>query len=68
MNGSVSELNNLIDLSMRQDFAALLGFTQAELENNYAPFIEKFALLRGTDRNGASRFCMMSTTVSPLTA
>ncbi|MDR1297580.1 MAG: ATP-binding protein, partial [Deltaproteobacteria bacterium] len=41
--GVFSELNNLKDISMAPKYAALCGFTQAELEKNYAPFIEKFA-------------------------
>jgi hypothetical protein len=50
--GVFSELNNLVDLSMENEFASLLGFTQAELEKYYAPYIEEFALHRGTDRTG----------------
>jgi hypothetical protein len=47
-----SELNYLIDLSLSPDYATLCGFTQAELEKYYAPFIEKFSQIKGTDGEG----------------
>ncbi|MDR1110147.1 MAG: ATP-binding protein [Deltaproteobacteria bacterium] len=41
--GVFSTLNNLKDISLLPEFAALLGFTQEELENNFMPFIRKTA-------------------------
>jgi predicted DNA-binding ribbon-helix-helix protein len=38
-----SELNNLEDLTMSQRYATLLGYTQAELETNFAPHLARFA-------------------------
>jgi hypothetical protein len=50
--GVFSELNNLIDISLSPEYATLCGFTQAELEKCYTPFIEKFSQIKGTDREG----------------
>ncbi len=38
-----SELNNLNDLSMHPRYATLLGYTQAEVERDFAPHLERFA-------------------------
>jgi hypothetical protein len=38
-----SELNNLEDLTFKQDVATLCGITQRELEDNFAPEISKIA-------------------------
>jgi hypothetical protein len=38
--GIFSGLNNLQDISMAQDYAAMLGYTQAELTTNYTERIE----------------------------
>jgi len=38
-----SELNNLIDLSMRDDYADLLGYTQEELEDCFQGYIDQFS-------------------------
>lgn len=38
-----SELNNLDDISMEDDYAALLGYTSEELESYFAPYLDAFA-------------------------
>ena len=38
-----SDLNNLEDLTMAPDFDAIAGYTQAELEQYFHPYIEKVA-------------------------
>ncbi len=38
-----SDLNNLTDLTMAESFAEMPGFTQQELETNYAEYIDKLA-------------------------
>lgn len=42
--GIFSGLNNLVDISMSEQFATFLGYTQEELEENYADYIEVIAL------------------------
>jgi len=37
--GIFSGMNNLLDISMDKEFAAIVGFTQEELEKNCAPYI-----------------------------
>ena len=39
-----SGLNNLKDLSLREDFSGICGITESELEANFAPEIEALAL------------------------
>ncbi|MCR5812922.1 MAG: ATP-binding protein [Desulfovibrio sp.] len=39
--GIFSALNNLNDISMNQAYGALTGYTQAELEKYFLPFLEK---------------------------
>lgn len=39
-----SELNNLDDISMNDAYAALLGYTQEELETRFAPYLQRFAV------------------------
>ncbi len=41
--GIFSDLNHLNDITMRADFADLLGWTQSELVDNFTPFIENLA-------------------------
>jgi hypothetical protein len=38
-----SALNNLIDITMDNEYAAICGLTQNEVENNFAPYIEQIA-------------------------
>ena len=45
-----SELNNLIDLSMRDAYADVLGYTQEELENCFQEHIEQLAQKFGWSR------------------
>ena len=42
-----SELNNLEDLTMAEDYADMLGYTKEELETYCAPHIEQFAEKEG---------------------
>jgi Predicted AAA-ATPase/PD-(D/E)XK nuclease superfamily len=35
-----SKLNNLLDLTLHQGYATLLGYTQQELEDNFKPYLE----------------------------
>ena len=42
-----SDLNNLTDLTMYRETATLLGYTQAELESNFAGYIERLAAEEG---------------------
>ena len=42
--GIFSGLNNLTDLTMQSDFATMLGYTQAELESNFAEEIEAVSI------------------------
>jgi hypothetical protein len=44
-----SELNNLTDISLDPDFGSLTGFTQAELESNFASHIKVAAREFNTD-------------------
>jgi hypothetical protein len=41
--GVFSTLNNLTDISLLPEFAAIAGFTQEELENSFRPFIGRTA-------------------------
>ncbi|MFP4390445.1 MAG: AAA family ATPase, partial [Desulfococcaceae bacterium] len=45
-----SELNNLSDLTMNRRYADMLGYTQGELETDFAPYLEAFAEQRGESR------------------
>jgi len=45
-----SDLNNLTDLSLHRESATLLGYTQEELEANFAEYIDAFAPERGESR------------------
>ena len=38
--GVFSGLNNLYDVSLEADFTGIVGFTQEEMEENFAPYIE----------------------------
>ncbi|MCL4202403.1 MAG: AAA family ATPase [Pirellulaceae bacterium] len=42
-----SDLNNLVDLTMDVRYADMLGYTQDELERNFAPHIEHVGVQRG---------------------
>ena len=45
-----SRLNNLADLSMDERFATALGYTQEELEANFAPYLDQVAERRKLSR------------------
>ncbi|MDR1039421.1 MAG: AAA family ATPase, partial [Deltaproteobacteria bacterium] len=45
--GMFSLLNNLIDISIRPEFASFMGYTQEELERYFTPFIRNIAEKRG---------------------
>lgn len=42
-----SDLNNLIDITLLQDFSTLLGYTEDELRHYFSPYIEQMAQKRG---------------------
>jgi len=42
-----SDLNNLTDLTMRRSTATLLGYTEAELQDNFPDYIEQLAIEEG---------------------
>jgi len=44
-----SDLNNLRDISMEEDYAGLCGITQTELETNFQPDIQTLAIRRNMD-------------------
>ncbi len=47
--GVFSGLNNLQDISMHDRFSTLLGFTQAEVEQNFGDYLQSFADREGCD-------------------
>jgi hypothetical protein len=46
-----SKLNNLKDITTDSQYAALLGYTQRELESNFAEYIDNIAQTRKIERN-----------------
>lgn len=48
--GIFSELNNLTDISMDEDYATMFGYTQEELEKNFSDYIELGMRKTGLDR------------------
>lgn len=44
-----SDLNNLNDISMDARYADLLGYSEAELVDSFAPFMERMAVQTGAD-------------------
>ena len=46
-----SAMNNLTDISLDSKFATMLGYTQKELEDNFADYIEKGIVTRQTTRD-----------------
>ncbi|MGP1577098.1 MAG: AAA family ATPase [Treponema sp.] len=47
-----SDLNNLEDISLRNDYAGICGITEQELEHNFSPEIEALSQKEGLDRSG----------------
>lgn len=45
-----SAMNNLIDISMQDEYSSMLGYTQIELESYFAEYIDRSASLYGTNR------------------
>jgi hypothetical protein len=45
-----SSMNNLTDISMQEDYATMLGYTQQEMEENFAEHIERSVSTRQTTR------------------
>ena len=45
-----SAMNNLSDISMKDEYSSMLGYTQAELEECFAEYIDRSASLYGTSR------------------
>ena len=48
--GIFSGLNNLDDISMNEEYADIVGYTQKELENNFSEWIEKIAQKKEIDK------------------
>lgn len=48
-----SGLNNLLDISLKEKYATICGITEEELRNNFQQGIEKLALKKKTDYEGA---------------
>ena len=46
-----SDLNNLEDISLRNDYAGICGITEQELEQNFEPEIEALSIAEGLTRN-----------------
>ncbi|MDQ1355395.1 MAG: hypothetical protein QG657_5705 [Acidobacteriota bacterium] len=46
-----SDLNNLIDITLMENFADLLGYTEAELTQYFAPYMDRIAEKRGMTKN-----------------
>ena len=46
-----SKLNNLTDITMDARYATMLGYTQKELETNFAEYIDHIVKAQGIDRN-----------------
>ena len=45
-----SDLNNLVDISMADEFSGICGYTQKELEENFSPEIENLAEVCGISK------------------
>ena len=45
-----SKLNNLNDITMSRDYACMFGYTQEELEENFAPYIDEYVQEEKIDR------------------
>ncbi len=43
-----SDLNNLIDITLDANYSTLLGYTEAELQHYFSPYIKQMAEKRGT--------------------
>ena len=46
-----SDLNNLIDITLLENFSTLLGYTEAELQHYFSPYIKQMAEKWGASKN-----------------
>ncbi len=46
-----SDLNNLTDITLFEKFSTLLGYTEAELDHYFSPYMEQMAVKRGMSKN-----------------
>ena len=46
-----SDLNNLIDITLSENFSTLLGYTEAELDRYFSSYIEQMAQKKGISRD-----------------
>ncbi len=46
-----SDLNNLIDITLMEEFSTLLGYTEAEMEHYFSSYVERMAEKRGMSKN-----------------
>lgn len=46
-----SDLNNLIDITLSENFSTLLGYTEAELDHYFSSYIEPLAQKKGISRD-----------------
>jgi hypothetical protein len=49
--GVFSALNNLKDISMKDEYATMLGYTEAELLSNFSAYIDKTAVKLGISKD-----------------
>jgi hypothetical protein len=50
-----SDLNNLIDITLADNFSTLLGYTETELDHYFSSYIEQMAEKRGMSKNDLTR-------------
>ncbi|HLP47958.1 MAG TPA: AAA family ATPase [Candidatus Kapabacteria bacterium] len=46
-----SDLNNLVDITLMENFADILGYTEAELTHYFAPYIDRITKKRGISKS-----------------
>ncbi len=46
-----SDLNNLSDITLSDEFSTLLGYTETELEHSFSPYMKRMAEKRGMSKN-----------------
>ena len=51
----LSSMNDLMDLTFMSQFGTLLGYTEQELRENFAPYLERAAVASHTDIDGLLR-------------
>ncbi|MDQ1354784.1 MAG: hypothetical protein QG657_5093 [Acidobacteriota bacterium] len=50
-----SDLNNLVDITLAENYATLLGYTEAELQHYFSPYIKQLAEKRGISSDDLSK-------------